>query len=119
MGWDESEIFAARRAILQAVEEMLAGTLSYIDGARKIHTSRWAAKIGEHDADLSPFEGIISETDALPTEETRMFWQAAALGRLQPEIDRLEAWSKSFGEPHCHSLVARFCSGQIRLEPPL
>jgi hypothetical protein len=117
MSWNESEMAAARRAILQAAQEMLAGKLAYIEGARTIHASRWAAKVGDRDSDLEPFAGIVSETDALPTEQTRPLWQAAALERLQPEIDRLEAWAKQFGEPHCRNLIERFSSGQIRLEP--
>jgi hypothetical protein len=119
MSWNESEIVAARRTIFEAAQDMLAGTLPYIEGARKIHGSRWAAKIDKWDSDLVPFSGIVSETDALPTEQTRPLWQAAALERLQPEIDRLEAWARQFGEPHCRNLVERFSSGRIRLDPPL
>jgi hypothetical protein len=119
VSWNESEIIAARRAILQAAQDMLAGKLSYIEGARRIDGSKWAAKVDEWDSDLVPFTGIVSETDALPSEQTRPLWQAAALERLEPEIDRLEAWARQFGEPHCLNLVERFSSGQIRLEPPL
>jgi len=119
MSWNESEIVAARRAIFQAAQAMLAGKLSYIEGALRIHSSIWVAKIDEWDSDLVPFAGIVSETDALPSEQTRPLWQAAALERLQPEIDRLEAWAKQFGETHCRNLAERFSSGRIRLEPPL
>jgi len=119
MSWNESQIVAARRAIFQAAQDMLAGKLPYIEGARKIHASMWAAKVDERDSDLVPFFGIVSETDALPTEQTRPLWQAAALERLQPEIDRLEVWARQFGEPHCRNLVERFSNGRIRLEPPL
>jgi hypothetical protein len=119
VSWNESEIFAARRAILAAAQEMLAGQVSYIEGARRIHSAMWTAKIDEWDPDLVPFIGIVSETDALPTEQTKSLWQAAALQRLQPEIDRLEVWARQFGEVHCHNLVERFSSGAIKLEPPL
>ncbi|MBO4228249.1 hypothetical protein [Bradyrhizobium neotropicale] len=118
MNRNESEIIAARRAIFQAAQGMLAGSVSYIEGARRIHASMWTAKIGEWDPDLVPFVGIVSETDALPSDQTRPLWQAAALEQLQPEIDRCEAWAQEFGEPYCRNLVQRFVSGQIRLQPP-
>jgi hypothetical protein len=119
MSWNESDIVAARRAIFHAAQDMLAQRLSYIEGARKIHASIRAAKVNEVDPDLVPFIGIISETDALPTEQTRSLWQAAALQRLQPEIDRSEAWARQLAETHCRNLVERFSSGRIKLEPPL
>jgi hypothetical protein len=111
MGWNESEIANARRAIFDTAKAMLAGKLSYIEGARKIVAAKSLARLDELDADLLPFEGIDSETDALPFGVTKAHWQGAALEALQPEIDRLEAWARQLGEPYCRNLVARF-SGQ-------
>jgi hypothetical protein len=115
MSWNESEILAARRRILQACQDMLAGQLPYIEGARKVNAAQASAKLDEWDPDLVPFRGIDSETDALPTDQTRAFWQPAALAALQSEIDRKEAWARSFGEPHCRRLVERFLSGEIEI----
>jgi hypothetical protein len=95
MSWNESEIIAARRAIFDAAQDMLAGKLSYIEGTRKIVASIRAARIVEWDSDLVPFIGIASETDALPSEQTKQFWRAAALEGLRPEIARAEAWRGS------------------------
>lgn len=111
--WNETEILAARRSILKAAQDMLAGKLSYIEGARKICLAQAAAKLDESDADLLHFHGIDSETDALAFGDMRSHWQAAALAALQPEIDQKEAWARSFGEPHCRSLVERFSNGQM------
>jgi hypothetical protein len=108
MSWNESEILAARGSILTAAQDMLGGKLSYIEGARKIVAAGATARLDERDADLLPFVGIASETDALPFGEMREHWQAAALDALQPEIDQKEAWARGFGEPHCRSLVERF-----------
>jgi hypothetical protein len=108
MSWNETEILAARRRIVKAAQDMLAGKLSYIEGAQKIVAAGTTARLDERDADLLPFEGIVSETDALPFGEMRKHWQAAALDALQPEIDRKEAWARGFGERHCQSLVERF-----------
>jgi hypothetical protein len=108
MSWNETEILAARHTIFRAALDMLAGKLSYIEGARKIVAMGTTARLDERDGDLLPFVGIVSETDALPFGEMRKHWQAAALGALQPEIDQKEAWARGFGEPHCRNLVERF-----------
>jgi hypothetical protein len=107
MSWNETEILAARRAILEAAQAMLTGRLSYIEGARQILRAWPASKLDDRDPDLLPFSGIDSETDALPLGEIRALWNAAALGALQPEIDRSEAWARDFGEPFCRNLVKR------------
>jgi hypothetical protein len=108
---------AARRAILEAAQEMLAGSLSYIEGARKIKQVWYSSRLNEKDPDFLPFVGIDSETDALPLGEMRVHWQAGALKALQPEIDRMEDWARNFGEPHCRSLVDRFSRGKIQIDP--
>ena len=116
MSWNESEILKARQAILDTAQDMLAGRLTYIEGARKIFAAWRTSKLDEGDADFLPFVGIHSETDALPFGKMRAHWQPAELDALQPEIDRMEAWARRFGEPHCRNLVARFSSGQIKIE---
>ena len=124
MSWNASEILAARLRILKAAQDMLAGKLSYIEGAREIVAAETKARLDERDADLLPFHGIESETDALPFGEMRKHWQAAALDALQPEIDQKEAWARRFGEPHCRSLVERFSNednllrvGKVNIAP--
>jgi hypothetical protein len=112
MSWNEAEILAARRTIFEAAQAMLAGTLSYIEGAREIVAHLRTAKLDERDADFLPFVGIDSETEALPFGEMKSHWNAAALEALQPEIDRSEAWAKGFGEPFCRNLVKRFSDGK-------
>ena len=77
------------------------------------------ARIGERDSDLTPFIGIVSATDALLSEQTKRFWQAAALEDLRPEMERAEAWERQFAESRYRNLVARFSRGQIKIEPPL
>jgi len=86
---------AARLTIFEAVQDMLAGRLSYIEGARKICPVRFSWGLDEWDADLRCFIGIDSETDALPFGEMRAQWQAAALEALQPEIDKKEGLGSS------------------------
>ncbi len=107
MSWSESEILAARGMMLKAAQDMLAGKLSYIEGAQIIVATGMTARLDERDPDLLPFVGIVSETDALPFGEMRKHWQAAALSALQPEVDQKEAWARGFGESHCRNLVER------------
>jgi hypothetical protein len=83
MSWNESEILNARRVMFDAAQDMLAGRLSYIEGARKIFAANWTARLDELDPDLLPFVAIVSETDALPFGEMRSHWQAEALEALQ------------------------------------
>jgi outer membrane protein assembly factor BamB len=116
MSSDESERMRARLAIFEAAQDMLAGRLSYIEGARKIHSARFSWGLVELDADVRCFVGIDSETDALPLGEMRGYWQAADLKALQPEIDKKEAWAKKLAEHHCYSLVQRFLSGEIEIK---
>lgn len=116
MSSDESERMEARLVIFEAAQDMLAARLSYIEGARKIHAACFSWGLDELDADVRCFAGIHSETDALPFGKMREYWQAAALDALQPEIDKKEAWARKLAEPHCHSLVRRFLSGQIEIK---
>jgi hypothetical protein len=106
MHWNE-DVMAARRTILEAAQEMLAGQLSYIEGARKIISAKAAARLDEWDPDLVPFVGVHGETEALPFGEVRAHWQAAALDAIQPEILKKEAWAKRLCEARCNSLVDR------------
>ena len=108
MSWNETEILAVRREIFDAAKAMLAGSLSYIEGARIIAKTWRAAKLDEDDDDFLPFVGIDSETEALPLGKIRELWNVAALETLQPDIDRSEAWAKGYGEPYCQNLVDRF-----------
>jgi hypothetical protein len=110
------ERMEARLAIFEAAQDMLAGKLSYIEGARKITSACFSWGLDQLDADVRCFAGIDSETDALPLGKMRGYWQAAALEALQPEIDKKEAWARRLAEPHCRSLVRRFVGGQIEIK---
>ena len=115
MSWNESEILAARRRILKTAQAMLAGTCSYIEGARQIVAAWRNSKLDESDA--NPFIAIDSETETLPFGEARSYWQAAALEALQPEINRSEAWARKFGEPYCRNLVKRLSEDKTGTGP--
>jgi hypothetical protein len=117
MSWNESEILAARRRILETAQAMLAGTCSYIEGARQIVAAWRNSKLDESDVDFVPFIAIDSETEALPFGEARSYWQAAALEALQPEISRSEVWAKKVGEKYCRNLVKRLSEDKAGTGP--
>ncbi len=82
----------ARHRIVELANEMLAGRLSYFEGAAEIATLRHKLSgIPERDPDFDAFVLIESETDHLPLEAQRPLWAAAALKRLEPEFRRIEA----------------------------
>jgi hypothetical protein len=93
--------------IAQIASEMLAGSISYIAGARQISRLRFDAGIG-NDPSVLPFVGVDSETDALPIEaEIRKLWSVEALEKLQPEIDNAEKWARETLKPYCQPLIDR------------
>ena len=107
---DKPDPMLARQMIVRAARDMLAGTLSFIEGAREIVRLRAYAKLPDLDPDLLPFIAIDSETDALPMGEVRKFWSAEALYKTQPEIERREAWAAEHGRGACLKLLNRFAA---------
>jgi hypothetical protein len=106
-----SKVERARLDIVAAARSMMGGTLSFIEGARRIIGRQADAEIAHDDVDMVSFVVIASDTDAYPFGETRLLWAPDALARLQPEIDRSEQWAREVGEEHCRSLIKRFGPG--------
>jgi hypothetical protein len=97
----------ARREIGKTAKAMLSGVTSFIEGARTLAGLRFSAGL-ERDPDLTVFVAIDSETDALPMGDVRKLWNPDALAKLQPEIDRAEAWAREGGLEACERLAQRF-----------
>ncbi|WP_063682073.1 hypothetical protein [Bradyrhizobium neotropicale] len=106
MSWNQSEIIGARWQILETAKRVLSGKASAIEGARIIAGCRFKAKL-EDDADILPFVGIDSETDALPLGHDRIHWQAQARADLRPKIDEAQAWARDLATSPCQNLIAR------------
>lgn len=83
MSWNENEILAACIKVFEAARDMLAGNLSYIEGARIIFFAWRGTKLNEQDVDYTAMVAIHSETDALPFGEHRSHWNATALAGLK------------------------------------
>jgi hypothetical protein len=98
----------SRKKILLTARDMIAGVVSYIEGARKINELGPEAELERDDVDFVPFLLIDSETDNLPIGEARRLWKAEVLAQLQPEIDRAEQWARDLATIHCQNLINRF-----------
>jgi hypothetical protein len=104
----EPGVVIVQRKIAETAGEMLAGTPSFIEGARRINGLRVKAQLLDFDPDIAPFIAIDSETDALPLGSVRKLWKPEALKKLQPEIERLERWAGQHGRLSCQKLIERF-----------
>ena len=69
--YDAAEIERARQAIARLAGDMLAGKLSFLDGARLIPPLCFEARLDERDPDRLVFVAISSETHALPRSDLR------------------------------------------------
>jgi len=98
---------AARLQIADIARSMLAGEISFMEGARSISAIRFMAQI-ENDPDILPLVSIDTKSDTVPLGKIRNLWNRNALVELQSEIDRKESWARDFGRPHCENLVRRF-----------
>ena len=87
---------------------MLAGDLSYVEGARVILASRRAAQIPERDPDITAFVIVESETDHLPIGAGRDNWSREALARMEPEVRQAEEWARRTAEEETRRLLQRF-----------
>lgn len=103
-----AEAQIARQRMIEAAHDMLDGSLTYIEGSRRINRLRWSADLSDFDPDILPFIGIDSETDAFPLGEVRQHWQPDALVKLQPEFEKAEEWARKVGRKACEKLIKRF-----------
>jgi hypothetical protein len=94
--------------MVEIARAMLAGALSFLEGARSIVALYRDAGLAHLDKDIVPFVVVDSETDALPLGAQRLNWQPEALAKLQPEIDRWEAFARRDLLEACKTLIDRF-----------
>jgi hypothetical protein len=107
MSINDVEIGEARATMVALATRMLDGELSYIEGTRAILAKLPEARVGNMD-EFMAFIGIDSETDRFPFGAVRELWRQEALEQMQTDLDRAEAWAKSYGEPACRAMIARF-----------
>ena len=98
----------ARQNLVALCRAMLAGELSFFEGAIQVCALSSSIRVSENDPDIMAFVVIESETDHLPPLKTQPLWSTNALQRLQPELKETEAWAKSFASEACKNLIERF-----------
>ncbi|MBS0370948.1 MAG: DUF2489 domain-containing protein [Proteobacteria bacterium] len=102
------EKLEARREVVSLCNAMLAGDLSFFEGAIRICSLRGHLGVPDDDSDITAFVAIESETDHLPMARTQHLWSSGAVHRLQPEFQRTEEWAKGFAPNACRNLIERF-----------
>jgi hypothetical protein len=99
----------SRRQLVALAAAMLAGELTFFEGASQV--LRLWTKVGGvtgDDPDFEAFSIISSETDHLPLAESRQYWAKSALERVAPEIEHTEQWARGFAPKACASIIERF-----------
>lgn len=98
-----------RRQLTALARAMLAGELSFFEGALQVvNIKHRLSGIADDDPDFRIFLVILSETDHLPHEAQRPLWSATSLDALETEFRRAEKWAKCVTERACKNLIARF-----------
>jgi len=102
----------ARSRLVAAARAMLSGELSYHEGS--VIVLRLRCRVGgvlDFDEDFDAFVVIESETDHLPLKAQQPLWDQAALARMAPEYESVEAWAETFAPSACEKLIGRFANG--------
>ena len=96
----------ARAKIAETLKLMLAGQVSYIEGARIVNGWSHETGIDRLSEPFVTFVAIDSETDCVPLGKVRDLWASDAVAKHSAEWERSEAWAKQCGEPACHEVLA-------------
>lgn len=103
---------AVRKRLVEVVQAMLSGKTSFFEGARVVFELRsQISGVLESDPDFNAFVLIYSETDHLPYEAQRHFWNPDALAKLKTEYEDTELWAASFAPEACKNMLRRFGGG--------
>jgi len=102
---------SARAELVALCRAVLAGELSFFEGALRIAPLQSCIGVREHDPDFTPFVVIRSDTDHLPPQSVRHRWSPEALQQLEPEFEKTEVWGKKYATAACENLIKRFSIG--------
>jgi hypothetical protein len=98
----------ARRAVHDVAAGILAGELTYLEGARLICAKRPFCSAAEDDPDFDAFISVLSDSDHLPVGPERRNWGEDALLRLQPEIAAAEQRAATLAKTAAQNLALRY-----------
>jgi hypothetical protein len=97
------------RQALQAAQAVLDGKLSVIEGSRALAdymhdiVPNWSS-----DPDFVVFGVVASETDDLPTGESRRYWSSRALEEFDAKTNRISSAAEGDVRAACANVIARF-----------
>jgi hypothetical protein len=92
--------------LVEALEQMMAGQLSFIEGSRIVSSLTEAAGYDRLSKPFVAFVAIDSETDAVPIGRVRDLWHPDAVAKHAEAWSQSEAWAKQFGETACREALA-------------
>ena len=95
----------ARGKLVEALDKMLGGQLSFIEGSRIVSQLADAAGFERLSEPFVRFVAIDSETDAVPVGRVRDQWQPEAVAKQADDWAKSEAWAKECGEPACRDAL--------------
>jgi hypothetical protein len=108
MNLDEQSRQEATKQVVETAKNIIAGSLSVIEGSRLLAGLRFKVCDDSFDSDFLRFVAIDSETDHLPIGREREHWGADALAKKDKEIKAAE---EIYGEDvlaACRKLIQRF-----------
>ena len=97
----DTERFLAREKLIETLEAMMGGKLSFIEGSRIVSRLIETAGYDRLSDPLVTFVAIDSETDAVPMGQVRDLWHPDAVAKHEKKWSQSEAWAKQVGEPAC------------------
>jgi hypothetical protein len=108
---DEPYPFALQRQIVATAHELLAGSISVTEAARRI--TGLATELGKvHDPPFVTFLGIESETDVFPLGDVRDRWNPSALQKQDAGRMRYEAVVRATALEACREILRIFGAGE-------
>jgi hypothetical protein len=95
-----------RLKIVETLECMLAGELSFIEGSRALSSLLHFADVDRMSEPFVTFVAIDSETDDMPLGDVKALWSKEALDNHAAEWRQAEDWARRIGEPASRDALA-------------
>ena len=105
----EDYLRSSRAKAVEIAKAMLAGEISFLEGARAIRNPLRDGEDPECENAFKAFTLIYSDTDSLPVTDRR-FWSSEALQKLEPELAAAELWAREIGTEPCKIIISRLAS---------
>jgi hypothetical protein len=94
--------------IINIAQQMLDGQIGILEGSRMFAHIYYSCESMPQFKALLPFVAIESESDNLPTEETRKYWNKEVLKEKDKEINELENYYRKTAIQACKDIINQF-----------